>query len=101
MAVFAQSIDVKLDGGLHLALDLVARGAGGDAAGRFYPEGIMALSPGLRGTSYPGCAARKGPQPCKGCVIVPVRGTVMVPPMRAANGFNRFQGWAGQLRYPG
>jgi len=31
------------------------------------PEGIGSLSPGLRGTSYPGFEHRKTHQPCKGC----------------------------------
>jgi hypothetical protein len=33
---------------------------------RCYPEGIMSLSPGLRGTSYPGSGHRKGPSTLKG-----------------------------------
>jgi hypothetical protein len=32
------------------------------------PEGIGSLSPGLRGTSYPGFEHRKTHQPCKGCL---------------------------------
>jgi hypothetical protein len=32
------------------------------------PEGIVSLSPGLRGTSYPGFRYREGHQPCKGWI---------------------------------
>ena len=32
------------------------------------PKGIASLSPGLRGTSYPGFEHPKHRQPCKGCI---------------------------------
>jgi len=44
------------------------------------PEGIASLSPGLRGTSYPGFKHRKNPQPCKGCLTVPTE--PVLPPCR-------------------
>jgi len=31
------------------------------------PNGIQSLSPGLRGTSYPGCRAKEESQPQRGC----------------------------------
>ena len=47
---------------------LRARRWASDAPGN--PKGIASLSPGLRGTSYPGFAHRKSQQPCKGCITV-------------------------------
>jgi len=37
----------------------------------FNPKGIVPSSPGLRGTSYPGKASFKNPQPQRGCVRFP------------------------------
>jgi hypothetical protein len=36
------------------------------------PKGIASLSPGLRGTSYPGSAHPMGRQPCRGCLTAPI-----------------------------
>jgi len=44
------------------------------------PKGIGSLSPGLRGTSYPGFKHRKSQQPCKGCLTAPT--DPFLPPCR-------------------
>jgi hypothetical protein len=46
------------------------------------PKGIVSLSPGLRGTSYPGFQfqQRKTHQPCKGCLTAPT--DPLSPPCR-------------------
>jgi hypothetical protein len=44
------------------------------------PKEIGSLSPGLRGTSYPGFKHRKTQQPCKGCLTAPT--DPFLPPCR-------------------